>query len=121
MNEAIKKWRQEPQEAKTVQKSDILEYLESSYYFQVRNEFQINSFFTVFRFITCKISILKTTFVCKFQGDLKKALYYINKLLELVPDQPRAVGNKRYYEETLAAEGKLDEELELSKRKGGLF
>ena len=69
----------------------------------------------------CHISILKTTFVCKFQGDLKKALYYINKLLELVPDQPRAVGNKRYYEETLAAEGKLDEELELSKRKGGLF
>ena len=44
MNEAIKKWRQEPQDAKTVQKSDILEYLESSYYFQVRNEFQINSF-----------------------------------------------------------------------------
>ena len=72
-------------------------------------------------YITCHISILKTTFLCKFQGDLKKALYYINKLLELVPDQPRAVGNKRYYEETLAAEGKLDEELELSKRKGGLF
>ena len=36
MNEAIKKWRQEPQEGKTVQKSDILEYLAFSYYSQVR-------------------------------------------------------------------------------------
>merc|ERR1712038_169999 len=85
MNEAIKKWRQEPQETKTVKKSDILEYLAFSYY---------------------------------SQEDLKKALYYTNQLLELVPEHPRAVGNKWYYEETLAAEGKLDDELELSKRKG---
>ena len=56
--------------------------------------------------------------VSEFQEDLKKALYYTNQLLELVPEHPRAVGNKWYYEETLAAEGKLDDELELSKRKG---
>jgi len=83
MNEAIKKWRQEPQESKTVQKSDILEYLAFSYY---------------------------------SQEDLKKALYYTNQLLDLVPDHPRAVGNKWYYEETLAAKGKLEEEI--NKRKG---
>ena len=38
MNEAIKKWRQEPQEAKTVKKSNILEYLAFSYYFKVGKE-----------------------------------------------------------------------------------
>ena len=49
MNEAIKKWRQEPQEAKTVKKSNILEYLAFSYYFKVGKEFQVNSFFASFR------------------------------------------------------------------------
>ena len=53
-----------------------------------------------------------------FQEDLKKALHYTNLLLDLVPDHPRAVGNKWYYEETLAAEGKLEEEY--NKRKGNL-
>ena len=43
MNEAIKKWRQEPQEGKTVQKSDILEYLAFSYYSQVRKELYYNT------------------------------------------------------------------------------
>merc|ERR1712223_715288 len=72
MNEATKKWKLESPDAKTVQKSDILEYLAFSYY---------------------------------SQEDLKKALYYTNQLLELVPDHPRAVGNKWYYEEALAGEG----------------
>jgi hypothetical protein len=36
MNEAIKKWKQESQDAKTVQKSDVLEYLAFSYYSQVK-------------------------------------------------------------------------------------
>ena len=53
-----------------------------------------------------------------FQEDLKKALHYTNLLLDLVPDHPRAVGNKWYYEETLASEGKLEEEY--NKRKGDL-
>ena len=43
MNEAIKKWRQEPQEGKTVQKSDILEYLAFSYYSQVIKELYYNT------------------------------------------------------------------------------
>ena len=50
--------------------------------------------------------------------DLKKALFYTNQLLELAPDHPRAVGNKRYYEEVLEGEGIVDEES--SRKKGRL-
>ena len=52
------------------------------------------------------------------QEDIKKALYYTNQLLDLVPEHPRAVGNKWYYEEALAGEGNTDEEI--NKRKGKL-
>ena len=50
--------------------------------------------------------------------DLKKALFYTNQLLELAPDHPRAVGNKRYYEEVLEGDGIVDEES--SRKKGRL-
>ena len=64
-----------------------------------------------------KIKLNVTSIICTFKEDLKKALHYTNQLLELVPDHPRAVGNKFYYEQTLAAEGILGDE-EYNKRKG---
>ena len=68
--------------------------------------------------INCWIYYNSLRKLCNIQEDIKKALYYTNQLLELVPDHPRAVGNKWYYEEALAADGNMDEEF--NKRKGKL-
>jgi len=46
------------------------------------------------------------------QGNLRKALKYTNELLKLVPDHPRAIGNKVYYED------KLKDQTTEEKRKG---
>ena len=62
MNEAIKKWRQEPQEGKTVKKSDILEYLAFSYYSQVRKKSYMMTLLS-FRKILSKVLVFKFIYV----------------------------------------------------------
>ena len=50
-------------------------------------------------------------------GNYRRALKYTNELLELVPNHPRAAGNRYYYEEHLQSQ-----KVEVQKRKGmGLY
>ena len=70
----------------TVERSDILEYLAFS-------TFKQGTFST--RWLS------ELTFNKRFVGNLPLALDLTNKLLELVPTHPRALGNKVYYEDAI--------------------
>ena len=114
MNEAIKQWNQESHTAKTVKKSDILEYLAFSYYSQVNVRLEIFLKWDIkYKLILC---ILNLDYSFWIQDDIRRALHYTNQLLELEPDHPRAVGNKWYYEEALGDDGVVDDAL--NRRRG---
>ena len=78
MNEAIKKWKEETLDAKTVQKSDILEYLAFSYYSQVQtNQVSIIILVSNNNNITINFVDTKPNYKCQYfflLGGYKKGI-----------------------------------------------